>query len=85
MKTRSQTKSQAVPEIQYEYPSESPQTMTPLYDVDIDFDDASACWRANKKKLKNGCYAYICGSIMKNGKTCMKTNCRRHPNTLSDI
>jgi hypothetical protein len=82
MKTRSQTKSQAVQEIQYEYPLDPITVIAPLYEVDIDFDDASACWRANKKKLKNCCYAYICGSIMKNGKTCMNINCRRHPNTL---
>jgi hypothetical protein len=27
----------------------------------IDFDEASREWQANKKKLANGCYAYICG------------------------
>ena len=52
----------------------------PLYDVNIDFDEASSCWRAHKKKLDNGCYVYICGSIMKNGKFCMKLHCRLHKN-----
>jgi hypothetical protein len=32
-----------------------------ILDIDIDFDKASREWNANKKKLSNGCYAYICG------------------------
>lgn len=31
---------------------------TPLYEVDIDFDDAHDAWVANKIKQKNGCYKY---------------------------
>lgn len=30
-----------------------------LYEVDIDFDDASKAWRANKKSIGNGQYVYI--------------------------
>ena len=30
-----------------------------LYEVDIDFDDASEAWRANKKSIGNGQYKYI--------------------------
>ncbi len=30
-----------------------------LYEVDIDFDDASKAWRANKKSIGNGQYKYI--------------------------
>lgn len=29
-----------------------------IYDVDIDFDEASKAWLQNKKKLGNGCYSY---------------------------
>jgi hypothetical protein len=29
-------------------------------EVNIDFDEASAAWRANKKSTGNGCYKYIC-------------------------
>jgi len=32
---------------------------SPLFEVNIDFDDASKCWLQNKRKLKNGCYCYI--------------------------
>jgi hypothetical protein len=40
----------------------------PQYLVEIDFD-ASAQWQANKRRLANGCYKYICIGITKNGKT----------------
>lgn len=45
--------------------------MNPLYEVDIDFDDASREWRANKKKVGEQ-FAYICGIVLKNGKTCQR-------------
>jgi len=54
MKTRSQTK------------SESRQ----LYEVNIDFDEASEAWRANKKSIGNGSYKYICAKRCKNNKLC---------------
>lgn len=76
MKTRSQTKT--LIECHYIHEPVLPVSK-PIYEVNIDFDDAAACWRDNKKKLKNGCYEYICGITMKNGKKCMKSNCRRHP------
>ena len=28
--------------------------------VNINFDEASECWKANKKSIGNGCYQYIC-------------------------
>ncbi len=42
-----------------------------LYEVNIDFDDASAKWRSNKKSVGNGCYKYICPAE-KNGIKCGK-------------
>jgi hypothetical protein len=30
----------------------------PLYEVDIDFDEASEAWRANKTSIGNGQYKY---------------------------
>lgn len=56
-------------------------TMKPLYEVHIDFDEASAAWKANKVSVGNGCYKYIekiCGVVMKNGKTCMREKCHFH-------
>ena len=48
------------------------------YDVNIDFDDASAAWKANKKSKGNGTYRYICQAITKLGKKCLREpiNCR---------
>ena len=43
-----------------------------IYEVVIDFDGASAAWRANKKSAGNGCYKYVCESITKTGKNCTK-------------
>ena len=43
-----------------------------IYEVVIDFDGASAAWRANKKRTGNGCYKYVCEYITKTGKKCTK-------------
>jgi hypothetical protein len=48
------------------------QTKQKEYEVSIDFDEASALWNANKKKLKNGCYEYVCGKDLGNGCFCKK-------------
>ncbi len=29
-----------------------------MYEVNIDFDEASKCWHQNKIRLANGCYDY---------------------------
>jgi hypothetical protein len=58
MKTRSQSKS-----VQFQEHS-----------VDIDFDEASEAWNANKKKLSNGCYQYVCGKPISDGGFCKKKN-----------
>lgn len=36
------------------------RSQTKQLSPDIDFDGASRAWNANKKKLANGCYEYIC-------------------------
>lgn len=41
--------------------------------VQIDFDGASAAWRANKKYLGNGMFAYRCVYNHSNGKPCRRT------------
>ena len=41
------------------------------YEVTIDFDEASAAWKANKKSTGGGCYKYICKHRNK--------NCKRNP------
>ena len=37
--------------------------------------------KMNKKKLKNGCYAYICGVTTTTEKQCMNINCKKHQQT----
>ena len=54
IKTRSQTK----------------REKSSIYEVNIDFDEASKAWRANKKSIGNGNYKYLC--LKKNKKN---TNC----------
>ena len=50
----------------------------PLYLVNIDFDEASREWNANKKKGSNGCRTYCCGFIKKNGKHCKRPEHHRN-------
>ena len=56
MQTRSQTK----------------QLKPQLYEVNIDFDEASQLWKANKKSVGNGSYKYICLQKTKQGKNCKR-------------
>ena len=55
MKTRSQTKID----------------VQPLYEVNIDFDEASKAWKANKKSIGNGSYKYLCSKLSKYNTNCI--------------
>jgi hypothetical protein len=46
--------------------------MNPIYDVEIDFDAASAAWTANKIR-RGASYAYRCTAIRKTGKQCTQS------------
>ena len=48
-----------VDKIETLYPISYEQDENGLYEVNIDFDDASKAWRANKKSIGNGQYVYI--------------------------
>ena len=50
--------------------SQSRLNKRPIYKVEIDFDEASECWKANKVYTKNGTYKYICLCKVKNGANC---------------
>jgi hypothetical protein len=87
METRSMTKNRqpkhphAVVEIQLVIQNEVEyelQNMSDkgIYEVSIDFDDASACWRANKKHTGNETYKYVCGCTTANETYC-KNPCKR--------
>jgi len=41
-----------------------------IYDVNINFDEASESWMENKKSIGNGSYKYICCCLTKSGKKC---------------
>ena len=57
-------------------------------DVNIDFDYASGCWKANKKSIGNGSYKYICSQKTKTGNQCKRESlqgcdyCKIHSNNL---
>lgn len=74
VKTRSQTKKEQelkeTPIMQTE-PKPKPKPKQ-LYEVNIDFDEASKAWHANKKSIGNGQYKYIC-TVEKNGIKCGKS------------
>ena len=68
MKTRSQTKCEN----------------SALFEVNIDFDEASESWKANKRSTGNGCYKYVCSKKNKNNVCCSskclpgKIYCKTH-------
>ena len=42
----------------------------PIFPVKIDFREAHEEWMANKRRLGNGTYVYLCRKPLKNGKLC---------------
>ena len=54
------------------------------YTVNIDFDEASSAWRANKKPVKNGCFKYLCCQKTLSGNPCKRERlindiyCKQH-------
>lgn len=71
MKTRSQTKA---------------AIKASIHTVNIDFDEASAAWRANKQSIGSGSYRYVCCQVIaSSGRRCgvkcapgSVDFCRRH-------
>lgn len=41
--------------------------------VEIDFDEASRLWNANKRQIGNGQYQYVCGATLKTDKYCQRS------------
>jgi len=62
MQTRSQTKDQTK--------SREVTARVAVYEVNIDFDEASRMWKFNKKTMGNGTYKYICCALNKSGVKC---------------
>jgi hypothetical protein len=44
-----------------------------LYNIDIDFDEASEAWRQNKKHIGQGHFKYTCTGFKKDGSKCIST------------
>ena len=42
------------------------------YKVEIDFDEASEAWKANKISIGNGSYKYLCAQRGRNDNLCIK-------------
>jgi len=72
MKTRNESRLLEEAKEQYDVKTEKQNEFE--YEVNIDFDEASAAWKANKKSTGGGCYKYICEHRNKNNK-----KCRRNP------
>ena len=72
MQTRSQTRELS----EIVEPTQQTNFTRPLFKVEIDFDDASKAWLANKKSIGNGCYKYTCIKITKTGKKCKNDSLR---------
>jgi hypothetical protein len=60
-----------------------------LFEVNIDFDEASAAWKENKMSKGDGTYRYICRGLTKTGKKCARIPvagsdyCKCHQNTAN--
>jgi hypothetical protein len=52
-----------------EYDSSSDYDPNESYSVDIDFDEASNAWRANKRSTGNGCFKYVKNAFQEPKKT----------------
>lgn len=56
------------------------------YLVNIDFDEASDAWKANKKYMGNGTYRYKCSAVTLSGNPCKRESlmhcdyCKIHMN-----
>ena len=70
MQTRSQTNSFNPPLLDAEV--DDKYCKKQKYEVNIDFNEASELWKANKKSIGNGSYTYICLQKTKQGKTCKR-------------
>jgi len=85
MKTRSQqAKENTQLETTYKNETKRERENIVLYIVEIDFDEASASWKHNKKSIGNGQYKYICSKITKSGNKCKRESiagceyCKQH-------
>ena len=77
MKTRSQIKKvnftiDENTQFQKAITEDTKSELLSIYEVNIDFDEASEAWLANKKRQSNATYKYICLGQTKTGRSCNK-------------
>ena len=66
------------------------QTKSSILEVNIDFDEASKAWKANKKYVGNGSYKYVCAKRGKNNCYCIckclpgENYCKTHLKMILD-
>ena len=48
------------------------KSLKKIYEVNINFDEASEVWKSNKKYIGNGTYKYICYHKTISGNNCKK-------------
>ena len=59
-----------------------------MYEVNIDFIEASSEWRLNKKNMGNGFFIYCCTYVHSNGKICGRPQgelCKQHRRRVVDV
>ena len=74
MRTRSITR--LLKELKEQYDVKKSMLNICEYDVNINFDEASTAWKANKKSIGGGCYKYICEYKNKNCKRIPIPGCK---------
>ena len=72
MQTRSQTKLIVSKSLNKENATPISNMQRKELEVNINFDEASEAWKANKKSKGNGTYRYICLAKTKMGKECSR-------------
>jgi hypothetical protein len=74
MRTRSITR--LLQELKQQYEVQKPTNNILEYEANINFDEASRAWKANKKSIGGGCYKYICEHQNKNCKRIPIPGCK---------
>jgi len=59
-------------EVQMNTRSQTKYDASSLYEVNIDFDEASEAWKQNKLSIGNGSYRYLCKKRGNRNNICIK-------------
>jgi hypothetical protein len=70
MQTRSQSKRNSDIGISVDIGVINDHIVLDIFEVNIDFNDASLAWRANKRSIGGGCYTYKCPHVGNKNRKC---------------